>query len=221
MSKGHSIDIFDSVVSEKIMEISSEILEAGIDQLIENDFLKDIPILGSGFKAYGLARKITEHFFAKKVLRFLFHLKDIPKDEREKFVKELGSSTQSKKVSEKILVTLNRLDEVSKASIVGKLFKAYIKKNINQVDFFRLSSIVDKIYIDDLIALKSKEHPEWVEIDIKENLAQAGLYTREIKDNRDQEEYLREQLGSPRHKVPPTFEYEPNRLCRLLIKFGL
>ena len=72
MSKENSIDIFDSVVSEKIVEISSEILEAGIDQLIENDFLKDIPILGSGIKAYDLAKKVTEHFLSKKYYDFFF-----------------------------------------------------------------------------------------------------------------------------------------------------
>jgi hypothetical protein len=130
MENSQSLNIFDSVVSERLIEINSEILEAGIDQVIDNEFLKDIPILGIAFKTYSLAKKISENFFVKKILRFLFHLKEIPKMERVKFVAELETIKQSKKVSEKILTVLNRLDDVNKASILGKLFKAYVKKYI-------------------------------------------------------------------------------------------
>ncbi|WP_301929417.1 DUF2013 domain-containing protein [Ferruginibacter sp.] len=221
MENNQPIDILDSVVSETLTEISTEILEAGIDQLIENELLKDIPILGIGYKTYNLAKKITEHFLIKKILKFLFHLKDISQDKREKFIKELEKKKQSKTVSEKLLIALNRLDDLNKADIIGKLFKALIENDITQEEFFRLSSYVDHAYIDDLIGLKQNEQPYGVPYSIKENLAQVGFFTRIIKDNRAQEEYIQKMTDSSRHKIAPTFEYKINKFGELLLKFGL
>ncbi len=220
MSIHYKIDIFDSVISENLTEISTDFLEAGLDQLIENDFLKDIPIIGTAFKSYSLAKNITENFFAKKLLRFLFHLKDIPKVEREKFVTELETAKESKKVSEKLLNILNRLDDLNKASTLGKLFKFYLKGDINQSDFFRLSSFVDRIYIEDLIVLFNSDDPDLLSNGIKEVLAQVGLFNRQIKDNREFEQRERIELGKPNYTIPATFEYTFNKFGELLIKYG-
>jgi hypothetical protein len=221
MDNFQSIDIFDSVISDTITEISIDILEAEIDQLINDEFLKEIPILGTAYKTYSLANKISERFFIKKILKFLFRLNGIPRSERERFVEQLQKENQSKKVGEKLLIVLNRLDDTSKADIIGKLYKATIQNNISQSDFFRLASFIDKCFADDLQLLRETERSESLPFEIKENFAQAGLFVRKIKDNRDQEEYFRSQFGSSRHRVPPSFEYEINKYGELLVKYGL
>jgi hypothetical protein len=197
------------------------VLDAGIDQLIDYEFLKDIPILGIAYKTFTLANKITEHFFIKKILLFLFQLKDIPKPVSKKFVEELQKGKESKKVGEKLLVVLNRLDDINKAGIVGKLYKAIIENYITKSDFFRLTSFVNRCFIDDLRLLKGTERPETLSIEIKENLAQVGLFVRKIKDNREQEEYVNSIIGSTSHKISPSFDYEINKYGKLLVKFGL
>ena len=124
--KKYEIDIFKSVKSSAINELTPELLETGLDLLIESEALKDIPVFGIGFKGYSIYKKITEAFFTKKLLKFLFELKDIPQIEREKFISELESQNETDKAGEKLLITLNRLNDVDKATIIGKLLKKTI-----------------------------------------------------------------------------------------------
>ncbi|MES2805182.1 MAG: hypothetical protein V4652_06410 [Bacteroidota bacterium] len=60
------IDIFESIKSDAINELSPEILEAGLDYLTDSEVLKDIPIFGIAFKSYNLYQRVTETFFIKK-----------------------------------------------------------------------------------------------------------------------------------------------------------
>jgi hypothetical protein len=62
----NQVDIFKSVKSEAITELTPELLEMGLDLITESEVLKDIPIFGIVFKGYSLYQKITESFFYQK-----------------------------------------------------------------------------------------------------------------------------------------------------------
>lgn len=220
MNKNQQFNLNDSVISDKLSEIVIEFIDVGIDQVINNGLLKDIPIFGIGYNVFEIARNITEQFFLKKVLLFLYQIKDIPQGKREKFVKELENENQSNRVGEKLLNYINRLDDINKAEIIGKLYKALIQKNISQSDFFRLTSYVDKSFIDDLMILKDFEYLQSEYKEIYESLSQVGLFSRRIRDNRDSEEYMNNKFGSSK-RIAPSFEYEINKYGQLLIKYGL
>ncbi|MDP3311969.1 hypothetical protein [Lutibacter sp.] len=217
--KKNQIDIFKSVKSKALNELTPEILETGFDLLIESEVLKDIPIFGIGFKSFSLYNKITESFFTKKLLRFLFELKDIPQSKREEFITELESKNETKKAGEKLLITLNRLNNDDKASIIGKLLKKTILGKITFNDFKRLTHIIDNTYLEDLELLKDNEYLRNINDDIKTNLHQIGLLNQSIKDNREHEEYKFKQTGR-REIIPATFEYKLNSYGRILIENG-
>lgn len=213
-------DFFNSVTSEKIAEITADITEAGFDQFLTDGLLKDIPILGTALKGFGLAKKIAEMVFFKKTLKFLYELKDVPIKERIDFMEKLGQDEKkSKKAGEKILVILNRLDDADKASIIGKLFRAFIDQHLSHSEFLRLSYIIDRVFLDDVLSLRSDPRLHKVGEEIKENLAVVGLLRQKIKDHRDREEYLRTKIGRAT-TIPPTFVYEVSTFGRLLIEYG-
>lgn len=213
------LNIFDTIKSDNILEISSDLLEAGIDQFIENDFLQNIPFFGIGFKTYRLTQNISEYFFTKKVLKFLFQLKDIPTKEREEFLSELEKKEEFTEAGEKILITLNRLEDSDKAIIIGRLFKATINKGIEVKDFIRLMRMVDKAYLEDLNLIKVNDNLYRLNEETKFSLHQAGFLNQAIKDNRDFEKRIFESTGSTDFQ-PPTFEYKLNIYGRILIEFG-
>lgn len=215
-----SLNIFDSIVSNQLTEISSDILEAEIDQLISNEFLKDIPIIGLGIKSFRLAQSISESFFMKKILRFLFQLKDIPQEKRERFANELGDRKKCNKAGETVLIILNKLDDINKATIIGKLLGSAIERKITYSDFMRLSYIVDRIFIEDLFDLKNNKSLYNIDSAIKTNLYQAGLLIQTIQDHRDWEKSVSEAVGA-NIKHPPSFEYKINEFGKLLIQHGL
>lgn len=213
------IDIFESVKSDAIKELSPEILDAGLDYLTDSEILKDIPIFGLAFKSYNLYQKVSESFFMKKLLRFLFELKEIPLLEREKFIAELETNNETNKAGEKLLITLNRLNDIDKAEIIGRLFKQTILSKINFNDFNRLTHIIDNAYIDDLKLLKDNIYLQHLNNDIKSNLHQVGLLNQNISDVEKQKKYV-EKAGGNASNVQPKFEYKVNQYAKILIEYG-
>ena len=214
----NKLNIFSSVKSQAINDLSPDLLDTALDQITDSEILKDIPIFGLGFKSYSLYQKITEGFFVKKLLKFLYQVKDISMDERQRFIEELEAKEESKKAGERLLNTLNRLDDDEKAEIIGRLFKQAILSKIEIEDFNRLSHIIDNSYISDIRLLKDNPHLSYIENDVKSNLNQVGLLSVSVSDIAEHQAFL-DRVGSG-SKAVPKLEYKPNKYCQLLIKFG-
>lgn len=133
--------------------ISSEILELGIDSLLKDGILKDIPIVSSIISVYNFGVSIRERFFIKKVIKFLYSLKDTTTEERVEFLNK--HSEDKHQLGEKLIVILDRLDDIYKATLIGNLFSNYLYENISLVTFQRLSQIIDRCFVEDLKYLEN------------------------------------------------------------------
>ena len=212
-------DIFKSVKSVAITELTPELLETTLDLLTESEVLKDIPIFGIGFKGYSLYQKITEAFFTKKLLKFLIELKDISLIERENFINELESKKETNKAGEKLLITLNRLNDDEKAAFIGRLFKKTIIGKLEYKDFNRLTHIIDIAYIEDLKILENNYHLARINDDVKSNLHQIGLIKQSISDvNREKQHQIR--IGGNGNNIQPKLTYIINEIGTKFIEFG-
>jgi hypothetical protein len=214
------IDIFESVKSDAIKELTPEILEIGLDYLTNSEVLKDIPIFGIAFKSYNFYQKVTESFFIKKLLKFLFELKEIPLLDREKFITELEDNNETNKAGEKLLITLNRLNDIDKAEIIGRLFKQTILGKINFKDFNRLTHIIDISYIHDLKLLKNNIYLQYIDHDIKSTLHQVGLLIQNISDI-EKEKKILGKVGASSSNAQVKFGYKINNYGKILIEYGL
>jgi hypothetical protein len=210
------IDVFQSVKSKAINDITPDLLEIGLDSLTKSEVLKDIPILGLAFKGFSLYQNVTEAFFIKKIIKFLSELKDIPISERERFISELEANKETHKAGEKLLVTLNRLNDLEKAEIIGRLFKRTILGEIEYGFFSKLTHIIDNAYIDDIKLLKNNRGH--VNKDVKSSLHQVGLFNQSISDLKRQNDFLKRSFSS--REAQPRLEYELNEYCKVLIKYG-
>ena len=213
------IDIFKSVKSNAICELTPELLDVSIDMLTKSDVLKDIPVFGIGFKGYSLYKSISESFFTKKLLKFLIELKEIPLLEREEFISQLEFKKETNKAGEKLLITLNRLDDDEKASMIGKLFKYTILGEIEYDDFNRLTYIIDKGYITDLKLLKDNLYLYHMNDDIKINLYQIGLIKQSISDIK-RERKLQISTGGIQADIQPKLTYKINTIGSIFIKYA-
>ena len=215
----NQIDIFKSVKSEAITELTSDILETGLNLITDSGLLKEIPVFGIGFKSYNLYQKTTEYFFIKKILKFLFELKEIPLSDRIKFINELETKDATSKAGEKLLITLNRLNDDEKSTFIGKLFKRTIIGELEYQDFNRLTHIIDNAYIEDLKLLKNNYHLGSIKDDVKSNLHQIGLIKQSISDVKRQKERQIRVIGNG-DDIQPNLVYEINDIGRKFVKFG-
>ncbi|HFK5586175.1 hypothetical protein CMU71_05800 [Elizabethkingia anophelis] len=142
----------ESIKSTELYNIASDIGEALIDSTLEDGILKDIPIIGTIINLGKGYLSIQDRIFSKKILKFLFQLKDIPESERIKAIKRIDESQEEKiKVGERLLYLIERADDHIKSEYIGKLFAEYVKENLGYEEFKRCSEIINKSFLDDLI----------------------------------------------------------------------
>lgn len=141
-------------VGGDLKDLSADLGEVALDSFIQNDVVKDIPIIGSLLKLYRTSLGIKEYLFAKKVYKFLFELQDIPLETRQDFVNKIEAEDNTHKVGESLIILLDKLDDMSKPGMVGKAFKALLLDEINYYTYKRIAHIINSAFIEDLIDLK-------------------------------------------------------------------
>ncbi len=191
-----------------LRSIGANLSEIGIDQLMQDGLLKDIPVVNILTGLLKTSRSIRDHIFLKKLLSFLVSIKDIEPEEREKAIERLESdSAYSQKVGEGLMLLLERLDDLNKPKMVAKAFKAYCRGNINSFQLQRLYYAIDRVLACDLPFLKyySNMHPGKL-VDpnrvVEQNFLNSGFL------------YVQAGYGG-------TTSVEPTEICDLFIKFAL
>jgi hypothetical protein len=143
-----------------IANLFADISEAGLDQLINDPFMKDIPVLGSLINLARISKTISDRIFLIKIKTFLDALKDDKEPDWNKFKENIRSNEkQYKKAQETILFLIDRSDNLDKVKILAKVFDEFLEKKITYENFHRISFAIDKAFIDDLLAFIQLDYP--------------------------------------------------------------
>jgi hypothetical protein len=146
----------DAVALDNIKDVGATLADSILAPVLDHSLLESIPVVGIVFKMAKTGVAIRERLFIKKLGTFLLELQSVPVADREKFVKELNEDPIAKqKIGENLILLIDRLDDIQKASMLGKFFGLYIIKRISQDIFRRYSIAVDRAYLPDLEALLS------------------------------------------------------------------
>jgi hypothetical protein len=176
MSRSGINDI-TNVLKSDISQLSSELTETAIDSILSEGLLKDVPVVGTIAKIASMGQNIKDWFFTKKVCKFLLELDVIELEKRQMFVDELEDKGEREEVGETLIVILDRLDHLTKASMIGRLFQSYILERISFDELMVLSAVVERIYIVDL---KSLLNNDIVDKLVKERLYSLGIYSMTV-----------------------------------------
>lgn len=150
------IDELEEVIrSNNLIDLGSEYAEIAIDSMIEDNTLKDIPVIRTIVGLIKFRNSFSKYLFTKKIYKFLFNIKDIPQTERVKTIEKINSSKKyQSKVGLIILELLEKVESDYKPEILGKLFSAVIKEKIEFSTFLRLAHIISNLFIEDIHILK-------------------------------------------------------------------
>lgn len=162
-------DIIDLSCSDK----ESEFVNYGLSLETEvatdvAEVLVDFPYIGSVIKLGKVYGKYNEYRFVKKLARFLKNDLDIPEEEKNAFLDSL-TSEHRKQIHDYIVTYLLRAEDDRKADIMGFLYKECVLGKIDLMTFLRLSSIVDRVFLEDLKQLPLYYQKEVEDISIEAN----------------------------------------------------
>ncbi|KAA5537045.1 hypothetical protein F0919_05060 [Taibaiella lutea] len=203
---------------KKLQELYTEATEIGVEVLkIVEDV--DIGYLNTGIKTLLLPNKIKEYFFIKKITRFIKELGSIPDDKRIEFIIKMEDEELDSKVGETTLIILDKLEREEKATLLGRLFKAYLEQKIDKEDFLRMSIMIERAFLEDLIEF-GKNQPSifGLKSQTRINLYVVGLLNQVIDDRKDFNNYI-ERKANVTSNHPPVFKYKVNEYGEMIKKY--
>jgi hypothetical protein len=130
-----------------------DVAEVGLDQLLDEGIVRDIPVLGVLARLRTTYGVIRDHLFVKKVARFLRELGAIPQAERMRFLDAIDSQADRRRLGDALVLLLDRLDDMDKPELLARLFGSYVRGRCDLASFRRLSTALDRLPLVTLPAL--------------------------------------------------------------------
>ena len=145
------ISVLKSACSSEAKDLVFEWAELGLDTLMDEGVLKDIPFFGSIVKICGASNTIRDKLFVRKVWDFLRACPNFTQAEKEAFAQShLNEPEKAQRLGDAIVLILDKMDDLQKPEMLAKIFAAFVRGKIKLEDFRRLAAAIDIGFLDDL-----------------------------------------------------------------------
>jgi hypothetical protein len=152
--------LIDSFTEFDPAQITPDLVEVPLDHVLGEGIIKDIPIVRTMAGVYKTTISIRDRALVKKLVGFLFSLSTVSSQTRSQFKARMNVDEEFKnKVGEKLLLIIERLDDMGKPNLIARAFQAYMEEQIDFEMFQRLASAIDKSFYSDLMSFKSVGSP--------------------------------------------------------------
>lgn len=126
--KSLSLSFGDSLTKE-ISDCVGKFVEVGIDSIMEDGLLKDIPFISTAISIYRIGKSVQECHHIKKLASFLEEIQNEVVDEadRQKYRKKFqGNKAFRDQELEYVLILIDRYIGYEKPQMLAKLYLAYL-----------------------------------------------------------------------------------------------
>lgn len=86
----------EKTLSSDYTNISKDMLEIGLDSILDNGLLKDIPTVGTLISLTKIGANIKDRLLIKKLIYFLYETQGIPETDRKKIIEKINKSDEYK-----------------------------------------------------------------------------------------------------------------------------
>ena len=139
-----------TLIESDLSSIVIEGVEMGIDSLLSNSLIRDIPIIGTLVSLVTTTQSISNYLFLSKIISFLNVLADIPIEKRQRMIEKIDTSKKYRnKVGEQLLFILDHCEDNVKAEYISFWFRAYINEEIDYKEFLQGASVINRITVED------------------------------------------------------------------------
>lgn len=161
------------------LSVLGDLGEVVIDAVMDDGILRDVPILSTVVGVGKCIKNVSDVLFAKKLIVFLYGLKDTNAQQREKAIAKWENDSKYRiHVGEALLNMIQRCDDTQKAKWLSQLFHELVLKRGENLLFMRAEKILSSLSVMDMmnfLAIPQSSFPE-LSIDNGEPYANSGLY---------------------------------------------
>lgn len=164
------------------LSVVGEIGEVMLDAVLDEGILRDIPVLGTIVGTSKCVKNVSDILFAKKLIAFLWGIKDADVKERENaIVKWENDARYRARVGETLLNMINRCDDTQKALWLSKLFYNLVLKHGYTDVFLRTEKTLSMLSVADVYSFLALPADKYQTLTLEEAewYSHTGLYRME------------------------------------------
>lgn len=146
------IPSFSSSLFDGSKDSIGNIVELGIDSLLDDGLFKDIPIVSMLVGVKNTYQNIHDRNLLKQTLTFIkqFNSGSINQEKLNKYKDMLNAdSKKAEKELGRVLIILNSTIDIEKSQMLANLYKNYINEKINWNQFCEFSEIIKMLFLND------------------------------------------------------------------------
>jgi hypothetical protein len=160
----------ESVASPRVKDLVADAVEFSLDAITDDEVLKQVPFVKVALALKGVGKRFSQ----RKTYRFVAALNNIPREERERFVRNLRADPRrAQKVVESFAVWLDRLDDEDKARLLARVFELYALGEIDFERSARFAGVIDRGHLPYLLAISDGSMTQ----EVQSHLLALGLLT--------------------------------------------
>ena len=181
-----SISMAETLKSE-FKNILCNIGELGFDSLLDNNIIKDIPLISTVSSICKIGNAIYKEYYLKKVTSFSQEIENgmVNEQKRQKYINDFLKNEKKRKGElEYILIILERYMSFDRAHFLGKIYLAYLEGEIKWIDFCKYAETIDRLLPGDYekLALSDTHKTEKdKDTDALQRLIGLGLVIEDIR----------------------------------------
>lgn len=148
MDEKHSLgsSLVETLRSDDVASIATEVSELGIDAAIEDGLLKDIPVVGTIVSLTKVGFTVRDRLFVRKLVKFLSGLDSVSVDDRRNMVEKLEADPDyGRNAGEHLIEILEKIDTYRKPFMTARAFSAYVSGRIDAKTLHRLNYAIERI----------------------------------------------------------------------------
>ena len=137
---------FGDSLKEDAVTCISDLTEVGLDAIIEDGILKDIPLLSTAIAIYKIGNNIKDRHNLKKLIMFLNEINNgiVNEEKRLKYQQKFQSNEDFRNQEiEYLLILIDRYISYDKPKMLAKLYLAYLDNAINWTEFCQYTQTID------------------------------------------------------------------------------
>lgn len=183
------VPVFESSLFEQPIEVGSEFLEIGIDSVLKDGLLKDIPIVGTILGAGKFAQNLYDRNLIRQTVAFIneFNRGELDDEKLQKYRRKLARNPKfSEEELGRVLILLNKTIDTKKSKLLARFYRAYTHEKISWDVFCELCDITDRLFLADLENLEEAYRNHGVNENMSisyrhDRLISTGLLTNEAR----------------------------------------
>ena len=126
---------------DESLSLFTDFGEIGLDAVIKDPTLKEIPVIGSVLNLIKLSMSIQDRVFINKLQSFIHNV-----ERNSKWKEKFSDEKECKKISKQLIYIIDSSDDDEKLNAIGILFNHFVNGEISKDVYFYLCDIIKKSY---------------------------------------------------------------------------